>query len=580
MYIERIANRSSPPAILLRESYREGDRVRKRTLANLSHWPEDRVEALRAVLRGATTIADLEQAFEIARSLPHGHVDAVLGSLRRLGLDRVIASRRSRARDLVVAMIVERVIEPRSKLATARRLDASTASSTLGEVLELGSVTEEELYGAMDWLLERQGRIERRLVDRHLSEGALVLYDLTSSYFEGRCCPLARIGYSRDGKKNHLQITVGLMCDRQGCPVSVEVFEGNVGDPTTFRRQVKKAREEFGLQEVVFVGDRGMITSARIREDLQPVPGMGWITSLRAPQVRKLVEGEILQLSLFDERDLGEIASPDYPGERLIACRNPLLAEKRRRKRDELLTATERELEKIARATRRERRPLRGKDAIGLRVGRVLGRFKMAKHFEIKIEDRSFQYRRNEQGVAQEAALDGIYVVRTNVPDDRMDAENVVRSYKSLSKVERAFRSLKTIDLKLRPIHHYLAKRVRAHVFLCMLAYYVEWHMRGALRPMLFDDEDPEAAEAQRASVVAPARPSPAARAKARRKTTEDAEPVFSFRGLLDHLATQARNRIVPKLPGAEPFTQLSRPTDVQDRASQLLRNCSYPKTT
>lgn len=578
MYIERVPNRNSPPAVLLRESYREGDKVKKRTLANLSDWPEEKVEALREVLRGGASVGRLESAFEITRSLPHGQVAAVLGALRRLELDRLVASRRSRQRDLVAAMIVARVIDPRSKLATARALDGSTAVSTLGEELELGPVNEEELYAAMDWLLGCQERIEKQLARRHLAEGSLVLYDVTSSYFEGQRCPLARIGYSRDGKKNHPQITIGLTCDVKGCPISVEVFEGNMGDPGTFSQQVKKVRERFGLERVVFVGDRGMITSARIREDLRPTPGAEWITSLRAPQVRKLAEGGVLQLSLFDERDLAEITSPDFPGERLIACRNPRLAQERQRKREDLLKATERELAKIEAAVARTRRPLRGKDAIGLRVGRVLGRFKMAKHFLIEIGDTSFRFRRHEEAITSEAALDGIYVVRTSLLVEHMGAETVVRSYKSLSGAERAFRCLKTIDLRLRPIHHYLATRVRAHVFLCMLAYYVEWHMRQALRPLLFDEEDPEAAQAQRSSVVAPARPSPAARAKAQRKINEQGDPVFSFRGLLSHLSTHTRNHIVPKIPGAPPFHQLSRLTSVQERALDLLKTRCRPE--
>ncbi len=571
MYIERVPNRSSPPAVLLRESYREDGKVKKRTIANLSSWPESRVEALRAVLKGATAIGKLDEAFDIERSLPHGHVAAVLAMLRKLGIERMLGAKRTPERDRVVAMIVARILDPRSKLATARGLHSETALSSLAEELDLESADAQELYAAMDWLVERQSRIEQRLAKRHLEDGSLVLYDVTSSYFEGRHCPLAKRGHSRDGKKGTLQIVIGLLTDGEGRPNAVEVFEGNTGDPTTFTAQVEKVRTRFALKRVVWVGDRGMITEARIRDDLKPHAGLEWITALRGPAIRELVEGGSLQLDLFDERDLAEIHAPDYPGERLIVCRNPLLAIERARKRQDLLQATERDLEKIHRATERKRKPLRGEAQIGDRVGQVVGKYKMRKHFVMTITPTSLCFERDNASIEREAALDGFYVIRTNVPSERLETEHVVRTYKGLSVVERAFRSLKTVDLKIRPIHHRLEDRVRAHVFLCMLAYYVEWHMREALRPMLFDDEEHEVAEAMRTSVVAPAQRSPQAKSKAVNKRTHDDQPVHSFRTLLADLATLTKNHVVPKIDGAEPFVQYTRPTPVHTRAIDLL---------
>ena len=519
MYVDTVPNRNSPPAVLLRESWREGRKSRKRTLANLSHWPPARVDLLRRVLKGETLVSPSE-ALRISRSLPHGHVAAVLGALRRLGVENILCRTRSRQRDLVVAMIVARVLDPRSKLATARGFGQQTASSSLGEILELSTADEDDLYEAMDWLLPRQQRIENALAKRHLGEGSLVLYDLTSTYFEGRKCPLARFGKSRDERPGNLQIVFGVLTNAEGCPVAVEVFEGNTGDPATVAAQVNKLRERFALKRLVLVGDRGMLTSARIREDLAPVAGIDWITALKSAQVRKLVSDQALQLSLFDERDLAEITHPDYPGERLIACRNPLLADERRRKRQELLAATEKKLDKIVAATQRTKQPLRGEQKITLKVG---------KHFQLRIEEDRFSYQRDQARIDREAALDGIYVIRTSVGAEELSSEDTVRRYKSLAVVERAFRSLKSVDLKVRPIHHHLAGRVRAHVFLCMLAYYVEWHMRRALAPVLFDDDDREAAEARRDSVVAPAQRSAKAQRKAIRKRTDDGLPVHSF---------------------------------------------------
>ena len=570
MYIESVPNRNSPPAILLRESFREHGKVRKRTLANLSKWPATLVEGLKILLKGGRAVARLEDAFHIARSLPHGHVAAVLGTLKKLRLDRTIAGTASPERQRVIALIAARILDPGSKLATARGLAQATARDSLAETLGIGDTDENDLYAAMDWLLDRQDAIERRLAKRHLADGALVLYDLTSSYLEGRRCPLAKRGHCRDGKRGKLQIEFGLLCDREGCPVAVEVFDGNTADPMTVGTQIDKLRHRFGLHRVVLVGDRGMLTEARIREDVKPA-GLNWISALRSSAIRELVESGAVQMSLFDETDLVEIRSDAYPGERLMVCRNPLLAAERARKREDLLQATERLLEPIAAATTREKRRLAGKDKIGLRVGKSIGKYKMAKHFVLDIVDHSFGYRRNPESIAREAALDGLYIVRTSLTAAELDAEGTVRAYKRLSAVERAFRSLKTVDLKVRPIFHHAANRVRAHVFLCMLAYYVEWHMRQRLKPLLFDDDDAAAAEAARPSIVAPAAVSESAREKARSKRTADGLPVHSFRTLLGDLATVAKNRVVPNIPGSEPFDTITRPTKLQRQALALL---------
>ena len=569
MYVERVPNRNSPPAVLLRESFRDGRKVKKRTLANLSKLPDHAVETLRRVLKGETLVSPNE-TFPCRRSLPHGHVAAVLGTLRRLGLHSLIARAPSRHRDLTIALIVARVIDARSKLATARALTSETAVSTLGELLRLGDVDQHELYDAMDWLLRRQPGIEQRLARRHLHENTLVLYDLTSTYVEGTHCPLARRGYSRDGKKNKLQIVFGLLCSPEGCPVAVEVFEGNTSDPKTVACQVDKLRFRFGLARLVLVGDRGMLTAARIREDLAGVDGLRWITSLRAPAIRKLIADKTVHPSLFDQRDLAEVTSDDFPGERLIVCRNPRLAAERRRKWLELLAATEKLLEPIAHATRRPKRPLRGKDAIGIRVGKVIDRYKVAKHFDPQITEDSFSFERIQEQITAEEQLDGIYIIRSNVEPERLDADHTVRAYKSLSRVERAFRCLKSVDLKVRPIHHHRADRVRAHILLCMLAYYVEWHLRKDLAPLLFDDHDPDTADSLRTSVVRPAQRSPAARNKAARKRTHDDLPVHSFRSLLTELGTFTANTM--RIPGTQnTFTQHPEPTPVQKRSRELL---------
>jgi hypothetical protein len=569
MYIDIVPNRTSPPAVLLRESYRVGKQTKKRTLANLSMLPPEAVDALRRALKGETLVPATE-ALEIERSRPHGHVAAVLGTVRRLGIPGLLAARPSRERDLAIAMIVARVLDPASKLATARGLGTETGFHTLAEDLDLGEADVSELYRAMDWLLRRQPRIEAKLAERELSDGTLILYDVTSTYFEGRTCPLAKHGYSRDQKKGKLQIVFGLLCAAGGCPVAVEVFPGNTADPKTLASAVEKVCERFGLKRVVLVADRGLLTEARIEAELMPLEGrLDWITALRAPAIRSLLADGDLQLSLFDERDLAEITSERYPGERLIACRNPLLAAERARKRDALLLATERKLEEIARATRRASRPLSGREAIALRVGDVLGSSKVAKHFRTEIGEDHFTYARDEAKIAREAALDGIYVIRTSVPEEELSAEDAVGAYKSLSDVERAFRSTKTVDLEVRPIHHRNEARVRAHVFLCMLAYYVEWHMRRALTPLLFEDHDRANAQRQGRSVVTRAQRSEAARRKVATRRTDDDLPVHSFRTLLKDLATLTRNRV--RVDGGASFDHLTRPTHLQQRAFELL---------
>jgi transposase len=570
MYIESVPNRNSPPAILLRESYRENGKVRKRTLCNLSDWPAAHVEGLRGVLKGGTVIAPERDAFTVTRSLPHGHAALALGMARKIGLDAMIGPDGNRCRDLVLAMIVARIIDPGSKLAAARALSPDTAASSLGTILGLGEVDEDELYTALDWLRERQPAIETALAKRHLKNGTLVLYDVSSSYMEGSCCSLAHRGYSRDGRKGTLQIVYGLLCAPDGCPVAIEVFDGNTGDPKTLAAQVEKLKQRFGLDHVVLVGDRGMITQARLTEDVKAA-GLDWITALRGPAIKELVKGGALQLSLFDERDMASITTPDFPGERLIVCRNPDLAAKRTHKRHELLDATERDLARIQTAVDRKRSPLRGATEIALAVGAVIEKHKMRKHFDLAITDTSFTFARKADQIAEEAATDGIYIVRTSLAAEVLDDAATVRSYKSLSQVERAFRCIKTVDLQVRPVHHWLADRVRAHVFLCMLAYYLEWHMRQKLAPLLFDDTDKETAEAARESVVAKAQRSPAAIRKQTTGVTPDGTPVHSFRTLLADLATLARNTIVTAVAPDLPLTVFTRPTTVQQRAFELL---------
>jgi len=552
---------------LLRQSYREGNQVKKRTIANLSALPEHIIDAIRRGLAGDPLLPG-GGSFAIEQSWPHGHVAAVLGTAQRLGLDRIIDAQASRQRELVLAMIAQRVIDPCSKLACAQALSVETQCSTLGEVLGVSRADEDDRSTAMDWLVSRQQPIEGALAGRHLSEGTLVLYAVSSAALEGRHCELAHIGYARDGVKGRLQIVYGLLTSKEGCPVAVEVFEGNTADPATVPAQVAKLRERFGLSRVVLVGDRGMITEARIDQD-QKSAGLEWITALRAPAIRKLAEAGTIQHSLFDQSNLAEVSHPDYPGERLVACRNPILAAERRRRREALLAATEAELATIEGATKRDTRRLHGKERIGVRVGKVINRYKVAKHFLIEIGDEYFSFRRNEPRIAQEAALDGIYVIRTNVADDGLSSPEVVASYKRLQRVERAFR-VPSGDLEVRPIHHRKGDRVRAHLLICMLAHYVEWHMRERLAPLLFSEEDPEQAAAG-PDPVTPSGRSPSSAAKARTKRTQDGLPVQSFPSLLRNLATIAANRIQPTEGGIPPFDTITTPTALQERALGLL---------
>lgn len=571
MFIERVPNRTSPPAILIRESYREGKSVKKRTLANISKLPEPMVAAIDKLIKGAEIATPIADAFEIRRSLPHGHVSAVLGTMRKCGLDALIKGRtqeEKRSAAIVRALIVNRVIAPGSKLAFWRALQPETASTSLGKMFELEDVAEREVYAALDWLLEQQPRIETALAKKHLEGGALVLYDVSSSYFEGRCCELAQRGYSRDHRPDRPQIVYGLLCAADGTPVAIEVFEGNTADPATLSAQIQKLKTRFELAHVVLVGDRGMITSARITEDLKPA-GLDWISCLRAPQIQDLVAGGQLQPSLFDERDLAEITVPDeYPGERLIACRNPLLADERTRKRNALLDKSESNLKRIAEGVRRA--PKKNTAAvIGLKVGTVIDKKKMRKHFVLDIKDGHFSFRRDQASIAAEANLDGFYVIRTSVPAKDLTAENAVNAYKSLAQVERAFRTMKGVDLQVRPIHHWLGDRVKAHVFLCMLAYYVEFHMRRALAPMLFAEHAPEARTRQ--SVVTPSQPSPETITKCITRKTADGQAVLSWPDLLAHLATLTLNAVAVPLQGTATFTLMARPTALQEKAFTLL---------
>ena len=571
MYIETVPNRNSPPAILLREGYREGGKVVKRTLANLSHWDPQLIEHFRILLKGGVAVDSPQALMHIERSLPHGHVAAVLGIARRCGLARLVDAAPAPVRSLVLALVVARVLEPGSKLATWRSLQPESATHSLSQVLGLDAFEAERLYAALDWLGEAQPRIERTLAAKHLSDGVLVLYDLTSTWVTGRRCALAHYGYSRDGKRDEPQIVFGLLCAADGCPVAVEVFAGNTADPATLGAQIDKLKKRFGLSQVVWVGDRGMITSARIEQVLRPA-GMNWITALRSPQIAELIEERgPWQPSLFDERGLIAVDSARYPGERLVVCRNPMLAEERARKRVELLAATEAELAAIAQATARPRNRLRGQDKIGLRVGRVIERYRMAKHFELNITDTSLTFSRKQAQIDAEAALDGLYVLRTNVAADQLSDIQTVLAYKRLAHVERAFRSMKTVDLHVRPIYHFSESRVRAHVFLCMLAYYVEWHLREALKPLLHDDEELQRRRDQRANPVMPTPRSETANAKAARHRTDDGLPVHSLHSLLQDLATLTYNvTSTPVNPQAK-IIITTRPTPLQSKTFALL---------
>ena len=563
MHIDVVPNRNSSPAYLLRESYRDGGKVKKRTLANLSSLPIEQIERIRQILRGEQ-LAPVDTLFKAVGSAHHGHVQAVLSAMKRLGFDTLLSSRPCRERDLVVAMVAARILKPHSKLATTRWWNVTT----LPEILGVSDATEDDLYGAMDWLLARQERIEKKLAARHLRENGLVLYDLTSSYFEGTTCPLAALGHSRDGIKGKLQVNYGLLAAPGGCPVSVSVYDGNTGDPTTLLEQVTKVRDAFGIKNLVLVGDRGMITQKQI-DSLKDIEGVDWISALKTGGIRELLRSGALQMGLFDERNLFELTHPGFPGERLIACRNPELARMRAAKRQDLLLATTQELDKAKKMVEKGR--LNGKDKIGVRVGRVINKYKMAKHLALVIDDQRFDYEIRQDQVAAEAALDGIYVIRTSLPKERVSAPDAVRSYKSLSDVERAFRSLKSIDLLVRPIRHRLEDRVRAHIFLCMLSYYVEWHMLEAWRPLLFADED-QVAKAKR-DPVAPAKRSDEALRKAATHSLGDGTPAHSFRTLLDELACIVRNMChrVGADPSEPTFLMTTTPNSRQARALALL---------
>jgi transposase len=563
MHIDIVPNRGSSPAVLLRESYREGKTVKKRTLANLSSLSSDQVEAIRLVLKGQR-MAPADQLFECVRSRKHGSVQAISIAMERLGVAGVLASSRSRERDLVCAMIASQILRPNSKLAFTRWWE----NTTIPDVFGVGASNEDELYSAMDWLLERQPRIEKKLAARHLKNDGLVLYDLSSSYFEGTKCPLAALGHNRDGKKGKLQVNYGLLTDARGCPVAVSVFKGNTADPKTLMPQVEKARDEFGIERLVLVGDRGMIGQKQI-DSLRKVAGIDWISALKTGAIRKLVDGKALQMGLFDERNLFEIKHPDFPGERLVACRNPELARLRAHKRRSLLEATQVQLAKVQRMVSNGK--LKGKAAIGLRVGRVINKYKVAKHFKLEIGENSLGFSVQNDRVEAESALDGIYVIRTSVPKESMDSGQTVRSYKLLSNVERGFRSLKTMDLEVRPIRHRTEDRVRAHIFLCMLAYYVKWHMNEAWRELLFCDEELELKKVR--DPVAPAQRSESALKKAYAKQLDGSHPVHSFQTLLARLGAIVRNACRPTASkaAAPTFELTTSPDDTQRRAISLL---------
>ena len=569
MYIEKVPNRNSPPAVLLRESYREDGKVKKRTLANLSKLPDDIVDNIKLALKGAKISINeaINDNFEIIRSIPHGHVCLILETIKKLKLDTIISAKSSGYRDLIMAMITARIINPTSKLATARGFNNETCSNSLGELLNLKNVNENELYSALDWLLKHQDKIEDKLAKIHLEEGSLVLYDVTSTYLEGTACELAKYGYNRDKKKGKTQIIFGLLCERNGCPIAVEVFEGNVKDTTTIGNQIEKVRGRFGIKNVVWVTDRGILTNNKINELVKPVEGLDHITGLTKAQIKNLVEVEAIQLGLFDEVNLVEISHEDYPEERLIACRNPLIAKKNDHQREGLLLKVETELNKIVLATKREKRTLKGKDKIALRVGKVLNKYKVNKYYDLAIEEESFTYSRKENLITQEKALDGVYIMRTSVKKEAMSPEEIVIAYKNLSQVEEAFRCYKSIDLKVRPIYHYKSERVKAHIFLCMLAYYVEWHLKQALASLLFEDEDIE----NKYEDVMKATRSKSAKSKDRKKRNNEDLPTHSFRTLLEDLGTICLNKVECNFDkGKYSFEKITTPTTLQQKALNL----------
>ncbi|WP_446425759.1 IS1634 family transposase [Microcystis aeruginosa] len=570
MYIEKVPNRNSPPAVLLRESYREGEQVKKRTLANLSKLPDDIIDNLKLALKGATLsmTEGIPNHFEVIRSLPHGHVMAILETIKKLGLDKIISEKSSRIRNLVVAMIVARIINPKSKLATARGFNSETCSQSLGQLLDLEKADEDELYNALDWLLEKQEKIEKHLALKHLESGTLVLYDVTSTYLEGNGCELGKYGDNRDKKKGKTQIVFGLLCSAKGCPIAVEVFEGNTSDGATLSGQIEKVRKGWGIENVVWVSDRGIFTNSKIKELVKPIEGLDYITGLTKPQIRKLAEVEVIQLGLFEQVNLVEFESEDYPDERLIACRNPFIAEKNKQQREALLEATEKELDLIVQATQREKRALKGQDKIALRVGKVLNQFKVNKYYNLEITEEGFSYQRKRELIAQETVLDGVYVLRTSLESTLMDAATTVKAYKSLSQVEEAFRCYKSIDLKVRPIYHYKGDRVKAHIFLCMLAYYVEWHLKQSLAPLLFEDEEIDDSSLN----VIKASRSESVQSKERKKRNQENFPVHSFRTLLEDLGTICLNTVECTIrEGSYRFSKITRPTQLQQKALDLL---------
>ncbi|WOB70053.1 IS1634 family transposase [Microcystis aeruginosa] len=570
MYIEKVPNRNSPPAVLLRESYREGDQVKKRTLANLSKLPDDIIDNLKLALKGATLSMNegIPNHFEVIRSLPHGHVMAILETIKKLGLDKIISEKSSRIRNVVVAMIVARIINPKSKLATARGFNSETCSQSLGQLLDLEKADEDELYNALDWLLEKQEKIEKHLAIKHLESGTLVLYDVTSTYLEGNGCELGKYGDNRDKKKGKTQIVFGLLCSVKGCPIAVEVFAGNTSDGATLSGQIEKVRKGWGIENVVWVSDRGILTNSKIKELVKPIEGLDYITGLTKPQIRKLAEVEVIQLGLFDQVNLVEFESEDYPDERLIACRNPFIAQKNQLQREALLEAVEKELDLIVQATQREKRALKGQDKIALRVGKILNQFKVNKYYNLEITEEGFSYQRKLELIAQETALDGVYVLRTSLESTLMDAATTVKAYKSLSQVEEAFRCYKSIDLKVRPIYHYQGDRVKAHIFLCMLAYYVEWHLKQCLAPLLFEDEE---IDDSCLNVIKASR-SESAQSKERKKRNQENLPVHSFRTLLEDLGTICLNTVECTIrEGSYRFSKITRPTQLQQKVLDLL---------
>ena len=570
MYIERVPNRNSPPAVLLRESYREGDKICKRTIANLSQLPDDVIENLKAALKGGKVIDNIESVLKVKRSLPHGHVAAILGTIKKIGLEPIIESENNKRNAIIKSLITARIIDPKSKLATSRGLRRETANSSLGKILNLEKVTEDDLYEALDWLGDSQEAIEEKLAAKELRQGSLVLYDLTSTYLEGDGCNLGEYGYSRDKKRGYTQIVFGLICNSQGCPVAVEVFPGNTNDATTVKAQIEKVRNRFGLSCVVWVGDKGMLTSLVIKEELSNSEGIDWITTLRKNQIKQLVERQEIQLGLFDERNIVEIESEEYPGERLVVCKNPLLAARNQHKREELIKATTIELDKIVAATQREKRALSGQDKIGLRVGKVINKYKVGKYFELEITENSFNYSLKQEIKKADEIMDGLYTIRTSVTTENMSPIETVKAYKQLAKVEQAFRSLKSIDLKVRPIYHYRDHRVKSHIFLCMLSYYVEWYMRRSLTSLLFEEE-PEELSLDESRVLKYQANSKTKR-KSRTKRNELNEPVHSFRTLLNDLGTICLNTIeVIAVGQSVVFEKITEFTDLQQKAIDLL---------